>query len=274
MYRQNLHTHTVYCDGRDTPEALIKEALCLGFDSIGFSGHSYMHWNPTVYLTPERELLYKKDVRALKEKYKDLIDIYLGIEVEMRSMPLDLSDYDYTIGSVHFVKKGDQFLMMDRSEDYVRDLINEHFGGDGMAYAKCFYETAALLGEYGKFDIVGHFDLVTKHAENVTFFDTESKEYQNAALAALHAVGETHDVFELNTGAIGRGYRKTPYMAPFLMRELHAMNKKLIISSDCHDKAQLAVYFPEAVEYVKSFGFTELYTLTKNGFQPIDIHTL
>ena len=274
MYRQNLHTHTVYCDGINTPEELVKEALCLGFDSIGFSGHSYMPWRPNVYLNPEREPLYKKDVLAVREKYKDLIDVYLGIEVEMRSMPLDLSDYDYTIGSVHFVKKGNEFLAMDRSEDYVRDLINEHFGGDGMAYAKAFYETTALLGEYGRFDIVGHFDLVTKHAENVTFFDTESKEYQNAALEALHAVAKAHNVFELNTGAIGRGYRKTPYLAPFLMKELRSLGAHLVISSDCHDKNALAVYFPEAVEYVKSFGFTELYTLTKDGFVPTGIDAL
>ena len=274
MYRQNLHTHTVYCDGRDTPEELIKEALCLGFDSLGFSGHSYMTWNPNGSLSPEKEPLYKKEVLALKEKYKDLIDIYLGIEVEPASLPLDLSDYEYTIGSVHYIKHEGEFLAMDRSEDFVRDLILNRFGGDGMAYAKSFYKTAATLGEYGKFDIVGHFDLVTKHAENVTFFDTESKEYQNAALEALHAVAETHKIFELNTGPVGRGYRKTSYLAPFLMKELKTLDVGLVISSDCHNKNALAAYYPEAVEYIRSFGFTEVLKLTKDGFVPMGIEKL
>lgn len=275
MYRQNLHTHTVYCDGKNTPEELIREALCLGFDSLGFSAHSYMPWLDPIYsLTPEKEPLYKKEIRALKEKYRDLIDIYLGIEVEISSLPLDLSDYDYTIGSVHYIKKNGEFLAMDRSEDFVRDLINTHFGGDGMAYARCFYETAATLGDYGKFDIVGHFDLVSKHAEKASFFDTQSKAYQNAALEALHAVIKTHRVFELNTGAIGRGYRTTPYLAPFIMKELRTLGCDLVISSDCHNKNALAVYYPEAVEYIKSFGFSHVLTLTKNGFAPISIEAL
>ena len=275
LYRQNLHTHTVYCDGRDTPEQLVKEALCLGLDSLGFSAHSFMPWQAIEYsLSPEKTPLYKNDVLRLKDKYKDLIDLYLGLEVEIASLPLDLSDYDYTIGSVHYIQKDGRWLAMDRSEDFVRNLINTEFGGDGMAYAKAFYETAATLGEYGRFDIVGHFDLVTKHAENVCFFDTESREYQSAALEALHAVAETHTLFELNTGAIGRGYRQTPYLAPFLMRELRTLGCKLLISSDCHDKRQLTCYYDESVEYIKSFGFTELQMLTKDGFQPIKIDML
>ena len=274
MYRQNLHTHTVYCDGRDTPEELVKEALCIGFDSIGFSAHSYMDWNPDKSLTPEKEVLYKENIRFLKEKYRELIDIYLGIEVEMCSLPLSLRGYDYTIGTVHYIKKGGVLLPAFRSEETVRTFINEYFGGNGMAYAKCFYETAATLGEHGRFDIVGHFDLITKHAERITLFDTESKEYKSYALEALHTVAQTHKIFEINTGAIGRGYRKTPYLAPFLMRELRTLGCGLVISSDCHDKRNLAVCYPEAVEYAKSFGFTELFALTKEGFAPIDIRAL
>lgn len=43
MYqKQNLHTHTCFCDGKDTPEEMIQEALKRGFDSLGFSMHSYL----------------------------------------------------------------------------------------------------------------------------------------------------------------------------------------------------------------------------------------
>lgn len=45
MHKQNLHTHTVYCDGADTPEEMVISALSKGFDSIGFSGHSYMSYS-------------------------------------------------------------------------------------------------------------------------------------------------------------------------------------------------------------------------------------
>lgn len=38
---QNLHTHTIYCDGKDTPEEMILAACEKGFTSLGFSGHSF-----------------------------------------------------------------------------------------------------------------------------------------------------------------------------------------------------------------------------------------
>ena len=39
-YKQNLHTHTTYCDGKDTPEQVVLKAIEKGFNSIGFSGHA------------------------------------------------------------------------------------------------------------------------------------------------------------------------------------------------------------------------------------------
>ena len=44
-YLQNLHQHSTFCDGKDTPEEVVLSAIEQGFDSIGFSSHSYMPWN-------------------------------------------------------------------------------------------------------------------------------------------------------------------------------------------------------------------------------------
>ena len=62
----------------------------------------------------------------------------------------------------------------------------------------------------------------------------------------------TERIFEVNTGAIARGYRTTPYPAPFLLKEWKAIGGEIVISSDCHDKAFLNYRFNEAVEYAKS----------------------
>ncbi|MBO5357854.1 MAG: hypothetical protein J6A78_00855 [Clostridia bacterium] len=45
IYKQNLHTHTTYADGKDTPEELVLEAITRGFSSIRFSEHSSMHFS-------------------------------------------------------------------------------------------------------------------------------------------------------------------------------------------------------------------------------------
>ena len=38
----NYHTHSTFCDGADSPEELVIEAIRLGCPEIGFSGHSYL----------------------------------------------------------------------------------------------------------------------------------------------------------------------------------------------------------------------------------------
>ena len=43
MMFSNYHTHTAYCDGADTPEELVLEAIRLGCPEIGFSGHSHLN---------------------------------------------------------------------------------------------------------------------------------------------------------------------------------------------------------------------------------------
>ena len=42
MMFSNYHTHTTYCDGANTPEELVLEAIRLGCPELGFSGHSHL----------------------------------------------------------------------------------------------------------------------------------------------------------------------------------------------------------------------------------------
>ena len=200
MYIQNLHTHTSYCDGADTPEEIVTAAIDKGFDSIGFSAHSYMTYSK--YLGDvDRTEDYKQAVLEVKKKYEDRIKIYLGLEVDMYSEP-DMSGYDYLIGSVHYFKIGEEYVGFDKTEKEVEDIINTYFDGNGMEYAKYYYKSLAKLPQYGNFDIVGHFDLITKHSDNRTFFDTTSDEYLNAAFEAIEALSGKIPLFELNYGAV------------------------------------------------------------------------
>lgn len=269
-YLQNLHTHTTYCDGADSPEKMILAAYEKGFQSIGFSGHSYGHYYPASCMSPEGTESYRKEISLLKEKYKDKIDIFCGLEFDMYS-EADMSDYDYLIGSTHYIYIQDQIVGIDRSADVVRNIITEHFAGDGMAYAKAYYETLAKLPTYGNFDIIGHFDLITKHQEKELFFDTQSKEYRRAALEAAEALAGRIPFFEVNTGAIARGYRSQPYPDRFIIKELKRMGFGAIITSDCHNSAFLDCGFEMAKNLLKDCGFREQFILTDNGFIPIEL---
>ncbi len=266
---QNLHLHSTYCDGADDPEDIVLAAIDKSFESLGFSGHSYMFFSKGRSMTIERTELYKKEIASLKKKYEDRIKLFCGLEFDMYSI-VDLSGYDYIIGSVHYLMSNGEFVGMDlRNPDDIRNIINKYFGGDGLAYAKKYYSTLAMLPRYGKFDIIGHFDLVTKHSEREMLFDTESKEYKSAAIEAAEALVGKIPLFEVNTGAIARGYRTTPYPDPFILKELRRLGFGAIISSDCHNKNYLDCGFDDAAELLRSCGFKERYILTDSGFTAV-----
>ena len=117
MYKQNLHTHTTYTDGRNTPEEIIAVALARGFDSIGFSEHTLNAYSPALnQLTEEKTALYQKEIGELKEKYRGKLDIFCGLEYEFYSeVPQD--GYDYLIGSVHYLECGGGVFGFDRGFD-------------------------------------------------------------------------------------------------------------------------------------------------------------
>ncbi|MBO5007479.1 MAG: histidinol-phosphatase HisJ family protein [Clostridia bacterium] len=267
---QNLHTHTKFCDGLDTPEEIVLFAIEKGFSSIGFSGHSFTHYSKAFAKIGDHTKEYKKCVADLKEKYKGQIEIYLGLEVDMYSNP-DMSNYDYLIGSVHYLRDGDKYIDFDKSVDDVENIINDFYGADAIKYAKAYYSALAQLPDYGDFDIIGHFDLITKHCETRKFFDVESKEYLSTALDAMEALRGKIPFFEINTGAMARGYRTTPYPDFLLLKELKRLGFGAVISSDCHNKMKLDYKFDEAAALLKECGFKERYILTKNGFEAVSL---
>lgn len=269
-YLQNLHTHSTYCDGADTPEEMILAAIEKNFDSLGFSGHSFMHYAPNNGMSLVGTEEYKKEINYLKEKYKQQIRIFCGLELDLYS-DVNIDGFDYIIGSTHYFHMNGEYIGFDRSAEVVKSVIDEYFAGDGMKYAKAYYEEIMKLTELERVDVVGHFDLITKHSEKEHFFDEESPEYKKYVREAIAIISEKTKLFEINSGAIARGYRTTPYLTPYILKELKTRGCGIVVSSDCHDKRFLDCYFNQSLKLLKECGYTEHYVLKKDGFTAIEI---
>ncbi len=267
-YLQNLHTHCTYCDGKDTPEEMIAHALNKGFDSLGFSCHSYAPYAEEETSTPEKITQYRREIRQLQEKYADRIQIFLGLEFDMYCGQ-EQTGYDYLIGSVHYLPTPEGIKDFDCGAQWVQNYIDTYHGGDGLSFAKAYYEAVGKLPEYGNFDIIGHFDLITKNIETIRFFDTESKAYLDCALGAMEALRGKINLFEVNTGAVARGCRSAPYPEVTLMKHFKEMGFLPVITSDCHDGRYLDCHFEESAELLRECGFKEKMILTDEGFVPV-----
>lgn len=267
IYKQNLHTHSTFCDGKDTPIEMVEEAIKRGFDSIGFSMHSYLSCS-SLGISPERIEEYKKEILRIKELYRDRIKIFLGIEHDLLS-DSSPEGFEYSLAAVHYLNTKMGRRGFDINLEGTLKYIDECFDGDSMRFAKAYYETLASLDKYGKFDIIAHIDILTKNNELQRFLDTDSKEYLSYAFEAIDAIKDKISIFEVNTGAVARGYRKSLYPQPELLKHLKERGFRATISSDCHNKAYLDYYFDEAREYLLEAGFKSKVVLTDNGFEEI-----
>ena len=246
----NLHTHTKYCDGTDSPEELVCEAVKRGFSALGFSGHEYSVYDGGFCMSREDTKRYRSEILDLKEKYKGQIDIYLGIERDYFGEGDDYP-YDYVIGSLHYTKApGGGLLCVDESEEGMVRNVTNFFGGDFRAYVESYYALIGAVAEKTHADIIGHFDLITKFNEGGKYFDENAKWYKKAALRALAQAAEKRPIFEINTGAVARGYRSRPYPCGFLLEEIERLGCPVILSSDCHEKNKLDFGFNMVLDKV------------------------
>lgn len=270
MVLQNLHTHTTYCDGANTPEELVKAAIDKGFSSLGFSGHSYMSFDTKTGMNPKEDADYKAEIKLLKEKYKGIIDIYTGLEFELFSEH-DIVDYDYVIGACHYLNIDGEHVLVDRSPEGMQRAIDNYFGGDELMMCREYYRTFAEHCSKKSFDIIGHFDVITRNHDNIRLFDTESPKYRSYALEALHAIAEKNRIFELNTGAMARTGRKAPYPQDFIIKEIKNLGLSFTVGSDCHRAEHLDVYFKESFELLDSYGFKYIMIFDGKDFVPYSI---
>ncbi len=243
----NLHTHTTYCDGKDLPEELVLRAIELGMTSLGFSGHEYSPHDTDFCMSKEDTKKYIAEVLRLREAYKDQIDIYLGIERDYFGQ-IDNYSYDYVIGSLHYVEKDGILMTVDYTPEVMEKNVEKYFEGNYRDYVERYYEIIADVAEKTNATIIGHFDLITKFNEGNRYFDEEADWYKEAALKALRKVAKGSPIFEINTGAMARGYRSRPYPADFLIDEIERLGCPIIVNSDCHDKRYLNHEFCKIIE--------------------------
>ncbi len=259
MSLSSYHTHSTYSDGKSTLEEMVLSAIEKGCPEIGFSDHAPMSIDCNWCIKAEEIENYKREVNALKEKYKDKIKIYLGIEQDYFSTPAE--GYDYVIGSVHYVLKDGEYLPNDLSAEAMKEFVDRCYGGDVYAYCEDYYKLIADVVRVTKCQIIGHFDIVTKFNERMPIIDTSHPRYVKAVDDALKTLIETDAIFEVNTGAISRGYRITPYPEMSIMDKIARTGKPFVITSDTHHQGTVTFNFEEQENILSQKGYKYIKSL-------------
>lgn len=250
MITSDLHVHSIFCDGKNTPEDIVLTAIEKGLKRIGILAHSFIPFDEGV-LIPTQKPQFVSEIKRLKTKYNGQIEVLCGLEQDYFSEREYCSDgFDYKIGSVHFFKKDDKLYPIDLSEKTFIESVNECFDGDYcLAFEKYFDIVSDVINNTNA-DIIGHFDIITKFNKDNKFFDEQSPRYVTAYKKAVDKLLKHDKPFEINTGGISRGYKIQPYPSLQIIDYIKSKSGKLILSSDSHSKETLAFGFSEFEKFI------------------------
>ena len=257
-------------DLRDVLEAAVKA----GYHTFGVSEHaprledrflypSELEKGFTVARLLEDFGSYATTVEELRAEFAGRLVVLGGFEAEVvpgtgyRETMLGYRSrygFDYMVGSVHYVGE----VSIDLTEGHFDRLVRQHGALEELAVR--YYETVAEMVEGLRPEVVGHLDLIRRHAGPEAKLDTDR--IRSAATRALEAVSDCNSILDLNTA----GYRKglgTPYPAPWLVQLANGMGIGFCFGDDSHGPDQVGAGIDDAREYLLENGVDGVTTLTR-----------
>ena len=221
-------------------------------------------------MTDEKLSTYLADIRHLRKHLAGRLPVYLGIEEDLDARIGQPEQFDFIIGSVHFLPLGNELKFIDYTREQFIALLENTCGGSMPAMAAAYYEKVSRLAACAEVDIAGHIDLIAKFNEHEDFFRFDDPVYLSYACQAVDCLAPAK-IIEVNTGAMARGYRSQPYPDIHLLQYMYEKKAKICLCSDCHDRSFLDYGFAEALQLIRRCGFRSLMILTPDGFREEDI---
>lgn len=265
----DLHIHTCYSHGLNTPWEMYLAANNRKLDAMGFSEHSPRP-DGYDYTREYRDNLarnfhsYISDVRKLQQRAQEDggCRVLLGLEMDWLTGELDFiasackaEDYDYLIGSVHFL---DHWGFDDGSEPWRNASAGQCFAW----YEKYFSAWHDML-ESGLFNIAAHPDLIKIYSVE-HFHDWIGRlENQEQVYDCLKTLKNQDMALEVSSAGLRKACGEI-YPCREIMELAADLRVHIAIASDAHNMGDVAADFDRLKEYAQFFGFREQ-TLYNHG---------
>ncbi len=247
--RIDIHNHTTRCNHAEgTVDEYIQKAIELGIDIYGFSEHAPMDFDEKYRLAFSEMQAYRDDVLTAKERYKKDIKILLGYEVDYLPGHMDdrvlKAKVDYLIGSVHFIDKwsfdNPEFIAGYKDRD-----IDEIW--------QAYFEATEAMAKSGKFDIVGHLDLIK------VFKFMPKQDTRLLAENALREIKKSNMVLELNAAGLRKPVAEV-YPSRSLLEVAYDLDIPITFASDAHSVDQVGFGYDKVINLAKEVGYTKAVT--------------
>lgn len=258
MILADLHNHTRVSHGEASVAATWEAARKTPLAYFGFSEHSPLppgYECPLYSNTLEKDFpLYIEEVYKLRTR-KNATRALLGIELDWlpssrawtKSL-LSLANFDYVLGSLHFLDGESISQARKWTEDMPVAAKYERF----CAY---FAEMRGMVAS-GLIQTAAHPDYIKlrvwRDFKNWLALP-EAREIIKLTLASMAAKGVA---MEVNSAGLRQHFRE-PYPAPEIMKLAREAGVLIQFGSDSHRPEDIGANFAYLRDYAKSFGFNE-----------------
>jgi histidinol-phosphatase (PHP family) len=241
-----------------------------GIAELGVSEHVYRFTQALdVWRHPFWERYAHDDLDEYCAFVREQTDLRLGIEADFvagaedRMANLLERDFDYVIGSVHFLRDGavdmDDYSVWDSGRS-VEDVWRRYF------------QTIAESARYGLFDVIAHPDLV-KYWSPARLTSSERRpegDLRRYYEPAVEAIAEAGIAVELSTAGLRKPVGELYPSRPFLEMCVDA-GVPVALSSDAHRHEDIGADYDRALELLDAVGVRELCVFAgrKRRLEPI-----
>jgi histidinol-phosphatase (PHP family) len=244
------HIHSPFCPHgtTDSFEKYIEKAIKLELKEITFTEHAPL---PATFKdpTPTKDSAmsihelekYFETITNLQEKYKSVIKINRGLEVDYiegyeEEVTSFLSKYgsfiEDSILSVHFLKKGSNYYCLDYSPKGFSEMVRI-FGNTESIYSS-YYDTLlksinANLGPH-KPRRIGHITLVHKFQKKFPV----QKSFEQEIMTVIDGLASHGLQLDYNGAGTSKPLCQEPYPPHWVVKEAIKANIKIVYGSDAH----------------------------------------
>jgi histidinol-phosphatase (PHP family) len=193
---------------------------------------------------------------------RDETDLRLGIEADFvpggedrMAGLLEARDFDYVIGSVHFLREGavdmDDYSVWDsaRSADEVW---------------RRYFQTIGEAARSGLFDVIAHPDLVKYWGDGARRPEGDLRRYYELA---MDGIVESGIAVELSTAGLRKPAGEL-YPAPAFLEMAVEAGAPVALSSDAHRPEDVGADYERALELLERLGVAELCLFDRRTCRP------
>lgn len=233
--KTNYHTHTYRCNhAAGNEEDYVQAAIKNGYHVLGFSDHTPWPYRnkdfiPNIRMRMEEFEDYLNSVREMKEKYKDQIQIFCGVEAE--SFP---EYYDWLAEQLNSGKL--DYAILGNHYPYSEELGKSQYFGNCIHTKKTLdlYLECMLKGiNSGLFKVIAHPDLFCRT-------DGSFDECERLISEKICEAAKKKDcILELNISGFAMKYRNEGYPSVGFWKIAAEKGNKVILGIDAHRPSAL-----------------------------------